>query len=254
VIPALILARGGSKGVPGKNKAAISGVPLVVRTVREAQASRFEPVYVWSDDRETQGLAKRAGAVAPHRPAELSRDDTTSEACVSAFLKANDTDARYEAVALLQCTTPFLRREHLEAVYDKWMHGDHDSVLTATEVTQRYFGYPNRQLYVPKSAEFVPLRPYRALRQQEAMRLWMENGGCYLAHRDLWHAGRRIGQRCGVVLMGWWESLEIDDPIDMDVATALWPLLGSREPVAGNCQPKPPTEAVTMRFVRHDGE
>ena len=53
------------------------------------------------------------------------------------------------------------------------------------------------------------------------MTMWMENGGCYIAKRELWLAGRRLGRNNGAIEMPWWDSLEIDDPEDLEVARAI---------------------------------
>jgi N-acylneuraminate cytidylyltransferase len=240
MIPALILARGGSKGIPGKNRELVDGLPLVCRAVNEAKASRFDPVYVYSDDEEIRYIAAEAGAKTPVRPPEVSQDETTSETSVATFVRREDKDAAFKAVALIQCTTPFLTRRHLDEVHQKWATGSHDSVITACSVTQRYLGYPG------DSAEFIPLRPYRALRQQPTFNMWMENGGCYLASRELWLAGRRIGPRCGVVEMGWWESLEIDEPIDLEAARHLAKLC---LPTASELPDGPVSASGVLTFV-----
>ncbi|MFT4296844.1 MAG: NTP transferase domain-containing protein, partial [Micropruina sp.] len=83
----VIPARGGSKGVPGKNLAAVGGVPLVARAVRAALDSGADAVTVSTDDDAIAAVAEAAAARVTRRPAELAGDAASSE---SALLHALD--------------------------------------------------------------------------------------------------------------------------------------------------------------------
>ncbi|MFN3260069.1 MAG: cytidylyltransferase domain-containing protein [Pikeienuella sp.] len=106
---AIILARGGSKGVPGKNLRPVGGVSLVGRSVRAARgAEGVDAVFVSTDDEAIAAEARRFGAVAIARPAEISGDAASSE---SGWLHALEViragGAAPEALVFLQCTSPF---------------------------------------------------------------------------------------------------------------------------------------------------
>lgn len=234
-IPALILARGGSKGIPGKNLKEVGGVSLLGHCVNVAMRSRLAPVFVWSDDPDIRAEGEAHGATCPPRHGRFATDSITSEASVAAFLKKHGSKD-WEGLALLQCTTPFLTAEALDECVRKFQEGKRDAVVTVSDATQRYFGYPQRG---NGKSEFVPMRPYRALRQEEAMSLYMENGACYLAKLDLWISGRRLGRNNGVVVMPWWDGLEIDEPDDLAVAEVLAPL-------------RRPQEQQPVRFVHEE--
>jgi CMP-N-acetylneuraminic acid synthetase len=103
----------------------------------------------------------------------------------------------------------------MKSCVDIMRSGNHDSVITATRFT-RFLGYLGA-----KSKKWIPVYPYRFLRQEYDPPFFIENGGVYLATRGLWGSGRRMGTQCGVVLMDWWESLEIDEPEDLEVARAI---------------------------------
>jgi len=77
----VILARGGSKGVPGKNLKPVGGLSLLARSVRAAKAApSVDQVHVSTDDAGIAAEARRFGAEVIDRPAELSGDGATSEA------------------------------------------------------------------------------------------------------------------------------------------------------------------------------
>jgi CMP-N-acetylneuraminic acid synthetase len=75
-IYAIIPARGGSKGVPGKNIKPLAGFPLIAYSVVAAiDAKVFDKVFVSTDDENIAAVARRYGADVPFlRPAELAQD------------------------------------------------------------------------------------------------------------------------------------------------------------------------------------
>ncbi|MBT3151658.1 N-acylneuraminate cytidylyltransferase [Streptomyces sp. CHD11] len=116
---AVIPARGGSKGVPAKNLAPVGGVPLVARAVRECRAARnVTDVVVSTDDRAIAAAARQAGAEVVLRPAAIAGDTATSEAAVLHAMESHEAlhGAGVDVVLLVQCTSPFLLREDIDAV------------------------------------------------------------------------------------------------------------------------------------------
>ncbi|MGB9578379.1 MAG: acylneuraminate cytidylyltransferase family protein, partial [Halothiobacillaceae bacterium] len=107
---ALIPARGGSKGLPGKNLRALGGKPLIQWSIEAAQRSRFVTrVVVSSDDPTILTAARAAGAETPFvRPAELAQDDTSS---IDVVFHALDQLPPFDWVVLLQPTSPLRTSE-----------------------------------------------------------------------------------------------------------------------------------------------
>lgn len=210
----LILARGGSKGIPGKNLQEVGECPLIVRTVREAKSSRLDRVCVYSDSEEIRTLAALAQAEVFDRPSEVSSDTTTSEESVRRFLSDQDNGKDRDPsdwVMMIQCTTPFLRAEHIDMALNAVLADKSlDSVISVTHLP-RYLGYII-------NGRWIPMYPNRWRRQDYNPPFYIENGGFYLAKRSLWESGKRIGASCAVAVMGWYESMEIDEPCDLDVA------------------------------------
>ncbi len=227
-IPVVIMARGGSKGIRNKNLQLIHGRSLIERAVTVAMRSDFNCVYVYSDSDAIVEEARNAGAEIVSRPPEVSGDTTTSEQTMRAFIKSVDPHAKLEAIALQQCTTPFLASEDLNMAYSMFIAEKFDSIVTATPFV-RFLGYKLASIPGTQDpSDFVPLTPYRE-RRQTTNPMYMENGGLYLATRDLWMSGRRIGVRCGIVPMDWWRSLEIDDSSDLEVARSIAHLFFKKE-------------------------
>ena len=215
-VAAIILARAGSKGIPDKNLKEILGQSLIYRTAKECVSSSLDSTFVYSDSDKILSEADKAGATAVKRPEEAAGDKISSEDTIKRFLEDHDPEKSLTDIAMVQCTTPFLKAEHIDKVVSKYSTGKYDSVITATEMP-RYFGYKSGAT----RKEFIPLYPYRALRQHMISTIFIENGGVYLTKRKLWETGRRLGPDVGTVLMDWWESVEIDEPADLEAARRL---------------------------------
>lgn len=116
---AVIPARGGSKGVPGKNLAPVGGVPLVARAVHACVAARLvTDVVVSTDDSAIADVARAAGAEVVLRPAAIAGDTAASEAAVLHALDAHEAmcGEKADVVLLVQCTSPFLTRDEIDEV------------------------------------------------------------------------------------------------------------------------------------------
>ncbi|WP_425830319.1 cytidylyltransferase domain-containing protein [Streptomyces fractus] len=130
---AVIPARGGSKGVPAKNLAPVGGVPLVARAVRECLATRqVTDVVVSTDDAAIAAAARDAGAEVVTRPVAIAGDKSSSEAAVLHAMDAHEAlhGAAVDVVLLVQCTSPFLVREDIDAVVGAILDKGADSALT----------------------------------------------------------------------------------------------------------------------------
>ena len=115
---ALIPARGGSKGIPGKNLQEVGGVPLVGRSVQAALAStRVSRVVVSTDDDAIAAAARRHGAEVVRRPEHLAGDTASSESALLHALEQLSLDGPLPPqLVFLQCTSPFTSGEQIDQV------------------------------------------------------------------------------------------------------------------------------------------
>ncbi|MDO5683283.1 MAG: acylneuraminate cytidylyltransferase [Propionibacteriaceae bacterium] len=132
---AIIPARGGSQGVPGKNLRPIGGIPLVARAVRACRAARrIDAIFVTTDDAAIAAAARAAGAEIIDRPAELAGHTASSE---SALLHGLDDlvgrGIDPEILVFVQCTSPFIRPQDLDAGVDLVASGAADSAFSGIE-------------------------------------------------------------------------------------------------------------------------
>jgi len=237
---AVIPARGGSKGVPGKNLAQVGGVPLVVRAIRAAQAAeRISTVVVSTDDSAIAAAASAAGAVVVQRPPELSGDHASSESAV-AHAAQQLYGGRAEDLAVLvlvQCTSPFLTATELDAVVAAVAEEGADSAFTAAA----FHGFVWKDA---EAARGVNHDSRGRQRRQDREPEWLETGAAYaMRAAGFAESGRRFFGRTVAVPTDPARVLEIDEPTDLDRARALAPLLDARtRPLPGD------VDAVVLDF------
>lgn len=166
---AIIPARGGSKGVPGKNIRPLAGRPLIAHTINAALQSRnIHRVIVSTDDPEIAEVARSFGAEVPFlRPEEFASDTATSLSAIQHAMGWLLENEAYQpaAVAVLAPTSPLRTISQIEATVELWWRSGRDSALTTCAVQDHpYFIY--RQEGDGGLAELIPLAE-KPLRRQD---------------------------------------------------------------------------------------
>ena len=131
---ALIPARGGSKGIPGKNLQTVGDVPLVCRSIRAAKASNgVGRVVVSTDDDAIAAAAVAEGAEVIRRPAAIAGDTASSESALLHALDVLEEQHPLEAeLVFLQCTSPFTTGAQIDAVLAALQKEDCNSSFAVT--------------------------------------------------------------------------------------------------------------------------
>ena len=224
---AIIPARGGSQGLPGKNVARVGGMPLIARAVHAALAAhRIGRVVVTTDDAEIADAAAAAGAEVVTRPAELANATASSE---SALLHALEALSEGRAglpetpvTVFIQATSPFIDPADLDAAIDRVASGERDVVFSAAPThvfLWRVDAGSDRAVGVNHDAAH---RPRRQDRQPE----FAETGAFYVFGTEAFRrAGHRFFGRIGIQPVPPDHAIEIDDSGDLERARALAPHL-----------------------------
>jgi CMP-N,N'-diacetyllegionaminic acid synthase len=137
----LIPARGGSKGIPGKNIKLLAGKPLLVYTAEAALAAKgLTKIVLSTDDPVIAEVGRKAGLEVPFlRPVELGRDDTPTLPVVQHAIRWFDKQGEhFDAVCLLQPTNPFRRPATITACIELLEKSGADSVVTILPVPDEY--------------------------------------------------------------------------------------------------------------------
>lgn len=140
-IPAIIAARGGSKGIPRKNLKKVGDRPLIAHTIEAAtDANSIGRTIVTTDDEEIAEVSREYGAEVPFiRPEELAGDDVPVIAAFKhavEYLAENGESSRF--VVGLQPTCPFTDSNDIDTAVEKATETDCDSVVSVAEVTETH--------------------------------------------------------------------------------------------------------------------
>lgn len=217
----LIPARGGSKGIPGKNIKTLGGVPLIGHTIRRAlEVADRADVVVSTDDPAIARVAEEEGASVPFmRPAELATDTASSRGVIiDALDRMAAAGVRYDAVVLLQPTSPLRTsadiRRTIEAFESASAAGKHpDMAVTVCEArTNPYYSAfetdSDGYLHISKGDG-------RYTRRQDAPKVWEFNGAVYVIDAEaVRHEEISRMRRTIPVEMPASRSIDLDTPSD----------------------------------------
>jgi CMP-N,N'-diacetyllegionaminic acid synthase len=218
----VIPARGGSKGIARKNLAALAGRPLLAYTADAVRACRrLTRTVVSTDDEGIATAAQELGLEVPFmRPAALAADDTPMLPVVQHALRAMHGDGAYDAVVLLQPTSPLRRGEHIDAAIDLLESSGADSIVTVVEVPHQYS--PASVLRIDDGR----LRPFqdgpKPTRRQDKPRLYARNGPAVIAVKAaVVEAGSLYGDDSRPLVMPMRDSHDIDSADDLELIELL---------------------------------
>lgn len=212
---AIIPARGGSEGIPGKNLKKVQGDPLVGIAARQAiQAKEISHTIVNSDDPEIRQIGEEYGAEVMDRPKEFAGGDSMME--VDRMLKwiittLEDNGHEIDVVVLLYPTGPLRSIKDIDETVRKVTEEGYDSALTLYE--------DDRYLWKQEDGKVCPTNydpKKRGPRQLEEWNQWVENKAVYTMTRDLLvETGCRLGGEIGSVEMSKLRSVDVDAPEDL---------------------------------------
>ena len=225
-IIAVIPARGGSKGVPGKNLLPLAGKALIVWSIEQALAARdvIHRVVVSTDSEEIAKVAVDSGcggaqSASTHILPEMKRRRSQ---CFFMWLKkwARQGESP-DAVMLLQPTSPLRLPGSIERAVAEFQVRDADSLISMVETHAFFWSFPNGLHSPPVAAYDFINRP----RRQEILpadKKYKENGSNYITRTDLLCTKKnRLGGVIAGFIMGEAEGLEIDSVADFSIVESL---------------------------------
>jgi N-acylneuraminate cytidylyltransferase len=214
---ALVPARAGSKGLPGKNLAPLAGRPLWRHAVEHGLAAGAR-VVVSTDIEEILAEAPPAGVALLRRPAALAADDTPMDAVIAhALAEAVPGEA---LVVLLQPTSPLRLPGDVARAAATWREGRFDLVLSATPGDPGVLKWGRAE-----GARFLPLADpaFCFANRQTLPAVWRPDGAVYVFSAGWFRAAGRLAaaRRIGMVEMPPERALDIDTAEDLARAEAL---------------------------------
>lgn len=191
---AVITARGGSKGIPGKNIKLLGGKPLIAYSIEAAKKSRLiTHMIVSTDDEAIAKVAKEHGGDVPFmRPVELSGDKVPHLPVMkhAILFMENKLGVMFDYIVILQPTSPFRLQEDIDETLRKLIENKADSAVTLVDVG-------NDHPVKAKKLEGDRVLPYcmpepEGTRRQDLPKAYRRSGAVYAMRRDLMVKDNRL--------------------------------------------------------------
>ena len=222
---ALIPARGGSKGVPGKNLRRIGGRSLVTRAIESARLSGVADHIVVSTDCDyIAEEARNCGLDIPFmRPDELAQDTTPIGPVIDHAISSIENLIQNPITTLiyLEATVPFRTGIHVRKAFDRFQEGDCGSVITVCPLERK----PENIFEKIRDGEvekYIKLPDEKFSTRQEMDNLCRISSGAYVIGRDTYMEARElIVPPIGYVSMTNMESINIDEELDVLLAETI---------------------------------
>lgn len=214
---AIIPARGGSKGLPGKNIKYLNGKPLIAYTIEAAISSKiFAEVIVSTDDEEIEKVSLSYGAKVPFkRPAHLAKDETASdEAILHAleFYKENNTT--FKRVCKLQPTSPLRTCEMIVEAYNLLVSEKKDFLVSVCECEHTPL-WSNVLDENNSLDNFIENEDVKRLCRQQLDTYYRLNGAIYMANTNKFIENKNFLGKNGIAyIMKQRNSIDIDSELD----------------------------------------
>ena len=218
-IVAIILARGGSKGIPGKNKKIFCGKPLICWTIEQVKRSKLiNSVWLSSDDNEILSIAKNENVEIIRRPLDISGDNASSESgWIHAINYIENIGQKIDHVIALQATSPLRETKDIDNAIEYFQKENLDSLFSGSEL--RDFFIWKR---INNKLDSVNYDYQKRQRRQDIPTQYVENGSFYIFRPEILKKyNNRLGGSIGVSLMELWKSFELDSLEDWKMCEVL---------------------------------
>lgn len=219
MIPAIIPARGGSKGVPKKNVRTLCGKPLIAWTIEHAERSKHvSEVIVATDDSDIGAIAMNLGAKVHWRSKESATDESPSEVVLREVAIGRFSGA--EAIVFLQCTSPLRQPHDIDGAIEKFREEGADSCFSARKIE----GFT----WKLGPGVISPTYARRLRRQDLHVHTIEENGSIYVFKPQVLATTGRVGGKTVAYLMDPLDSFQIDEEEDFARLEKLMRIRGGR--------------------------
>jgi CMP-N-acetylneuraminic acid synthetase len=217
---AVIPARAGSRGLPGKHLARIGGEPMIVHTIRAAMDARsIDRVIVSTNDPAVARTAERVGAEVLLRPDALAADETPTLPVVQHAVREAEAarGSRFDLVVTLQPTSPLRTAAHVDAAVALVRDGAARSAVSVTEL-----GMPISVIGSLADGDFKVVEVLGDTRRQAAAPAARVTGGIYVTSRELLDDGRLLDGAPAALLLDEAAAVDVDTERDLAAARRWW--------------------------------
>ncbi|GFD73516.1 hypothetical protein KUL113_29360 [Tenacibaculum sp. KUL113] len=220
-IISIIPARGGSKGLPGKNIIDLAGKPLIAWTIEASLKSKYiTKTIVSSEDDNILDIAKKNGSEILKRPKELALDTTPSEPVIEHVLNSIEDINKYDYLLLLQPTSPLRNAADIDSAIEKLKEKAATALISTKTIDNKILKAfkNNKKGYL----EGVSNNDYPFMRRQDLPIVYMPNGAIYIVKvEDFLKSKQLFTDKTISFEMSVEKSLDIDTMDDLDRAVKI---------------------------------
>tara|TARA_B110000196_G_scaffold266408_1_gene239685 strand:+ start:94 stop:822 length:729 start_codon:yes stop_codon:yes gene_type:complete len=211
-VTAIILARGGSKGIPDKNILNFVGKPLVAWSVIQAKLTKeIDEVYISSDSDKILDIAEKYGAKKIKRPDSISGDHAKSEEAILHALEV--IGGNHKCIIMLEPTAPLRKPDDLSNAVNLFIENDWDSAFSSAELQDFLIWKRDENDKLVGVNYNYKIQEPRQLRDME----YVENGAIYIFKPEIMiNELNRFGGDIGMIPNQFWQSFEIDEKDDWE--------------------------------------
>tara|TARA_B110000116_G_scaffold29272_1_gene22053 strand:- start:1577 stop:2215 length:639 start_codon:yes stop_codon:yes gene_type:complete len=205
-IVSIILARGGSKGIPDKNIIDLNNKPLIYYTINASKKSKVSETWISTDSKKISIIAESFGAKIIDRPKEYATDQSSSEQALKHF----STEVEFDIMVFIQPTSPLIYASDINKGLDLMKRDKYDSVFSVS-----------KEHWLPRwSLDIKPINwsPSDRPRRQDMKEKYVENGAFYITTKEQFlQSGIRYGGKMGIVELPISRSFQIDTYEDLEI-------------------------------------
>lgn len=214
----IIPARGGSKGLPGKNIRLLDGIPLIAWPIKTALNSKYiDRVIVSTDSLEIKKMAIKFGAEAPFmRPDKLATDQSlSSDVIVHAIEWLHNHSEYYDYIVLLEPTSPLTEASDVDLALEDLISKNGLAIVGISKVESSH------PVYCATIGEDDFLKPYKResfsepVRRQDVDELYFFDGSLYISDvKKYLHTKTFYHESTLPYIVPAWKALEVDTLLD----------------------------------------
>lgn len=221
----IVPARGGSKGLPGKNIKELCGKPLIAWSIESGLKSKYlDEVIVTTDSKDIANIAKQYGASVPFlRPDVLANDTATSFDAIKHTIEfyKNEMKKEFDYIVLLEPTSPLREARDIDIAIEQLFNSNADSIVGICKTEDQnpaFLVFKNEKDFISGYEN----HDMKVLRRQDIKDVYFFEGTIYISKTDVllnkktFYHENTIGY-----VVPKYKSLEIDDIDDFIMVEAI---------------------------------
>lgn len=220
---AVVPARGGSKGLPGKNIKPLLDKPLIAWSIEQGLSCRYvDEVIVSTDDEKIAEIARQYGGIVPFiRPANLAKDTTpTADVLLHLIEEMEKRGQIYDYLLLLEPTSPLREVSDLDAAFMRLINTHNASSIVGVSAVESQ--HPEFCVKINEEGFIQSKNDFKVMRRQEIDELYFYEGSLYLSKMETFKVKRNFYHEGTLAyVMPKWKSYEIDDIVDFIITEAI---------------------------------